>query len=274
MTETTAAVEIPRDQWGRPLIMPLDGGKPTAYTRVSTMAKALDDLNNLMAWKQRVTAIGLLQRPDLLTRIAGVIANGDPDVDWKVKRELNAICEEASEAAGASKGRSAGTGFHSLTEAIDRGDEPLFVPEQDKPRLDAYRAAMEGYEVLDMETFVVVDELRVAGSFDRLLRCPDGKVRVADLKSGKSEADYPLSTAMQIACYAHGKRYDPVLGGRFRLHDQLTRETGLLIHLPATGGCAIHTLDLERGWRAAQLAAEVHHVIRKWKSDDLIKRTA
>ena len=78
MTITDApATELTRDRWGRPLIVPPEGGKPVGYTRVSTLAKALDDLNNLMAWKARKTAEGLVRRPDLLTLVSGAIANGD-----------------------------------------------------------------------------------------------------------------------------------------------------------------------------------------------------
>lgn len=272
MTQTVT--EIPRDQWGRPLIIPLDGGKPVGYTRVSTLAKALDDLNNLMAWKQRMTVIGVLRRPDLLTRTAGAIANGDPDVDWRVKKDLNNICEEATQAAGATTGRSAGTGFHALTEAIDRGEEPRFVPEADKPRLDAYRAAMGGYEALDSETFVVCDPIQSAGSFDRLWRCPDGAVRVGDLKSGKSEKAFPLSTTTQLAIYSNAKRYNPETGARTDLHPDLDLTTALLIHMPASGGCEVVPLDIEKGWQAAQLAAQVHHEVRKWKAVDLILNTS
>jgi hypothetical protein len=270
MTET-ATTEIPRDRWGRPCIIPPGGGEPVVYTRVSTLSKALDDLNFLMAWKQRKTAEGLVRRPDLLTRIAGALANGDPDVDKKVKGELNRICNEATEAAGASKGSSAGTGFHALTEAIDRGQEPLFVPPADAPRLEAYRQATADYEALDAEVFVVCDQLQTAGSFDRLWRCPDGRVVVGDLKTGKSEAEYPLATAMQISIYAHGQRYNPETGQRTPLHDDIDLTTGLLIHMPSSGGCRVVPLDLEKGWRAARAAAFVHHEIRRWKAADIVR---
>jgi len=234
------------------------------------MAKALDDLNNLMSWKQRQTAIGLLRRPDLLTRVAGEIANGNPDTDWPTKRALNEVCDQALEAAGSSKGSSAGTGFHSLTEAIDRGNEPLFVPEADRVRLDAYRAAMANYESLDIETFIVNDEVTAAGTFDRLLRCPDGRVRVGDLKSGKSEAAYPLATTVQIATYANGLRYDFETGARSELHPDLDLTTGILIHLPPTGGCVLYELNLTVGWEAAQVAAAAMR-IRKVKADALAR---
>lgn len=268
MTETVA--EIPRDKWGRPLIIPVGGSHPEPFTRVSTLAKTLDDLNMLMAWKQRKTAEGLLRRPDLMTRLAGVLANGNPDTDYNTKRLVNNVCREATEAAGASSGASSGTGFHHLTEAIDRGQEPLFVPASDQPRLDAYRKATAPYEMLDVETFVVCDDVHAAGTFDRLMRLPDGRVVVGDLKSGKSEADYPLATSVQLAIYAHGRRYDPETGARHELHPDLDTSIGLLLHLPPRGGCRVITLDLEKGWRTALLAHEVHHTIRKWVAADLI----
>lgn len=261
--------EIPRDRYGRPLIKQPDGSE-VAYTRVSTLAKALDDLNNLMAWKARKTAEGLVRRPDLLTLISGAIANGDPDTHWPTKRALNDAVGQAMEAAGASKGATAGTGFHSLTEAIDRGNEPLFVSDADQARLDAYRAATAGIEWLDIETFVVCDELQTAGTFDRLGRLPDGRVVVADLKSGKSEADYPLSTTVQIATYANGLRYDPETGARSPLHADLDASDGLLIHLPPSGGCQLYSLDLAIGWQAAQIAAQVRDM-RALKAGQMCK---
>ena len=265
-TTPTAPTEVPRDRWGRPLIVPPEGGEAVPYTRVSTLAKALDDLNNLMAWKARKTAEGLVRRPDLLTLISGAIANGDPDTDWPTKKALNAAVEQAMEAAGASKGATAGTGFHSLTEAIDKGVEPLFVSEADQVRLEAYRTATASIEWLDIECFVVNDQVRAAGTFDRLGRLPDGRVVVADLKSGKSEADYPLSTCTQIATYANGHRYDPETGTRAPLHADLDVSEGLLIHLPPSGGCRLYRLDLTLGWEAAQLAHRVS-ALRKVKAD-------
>ena len=41
-----------------------------------------------------------------------------------------------------------------------------------------------------------------------------------------------------------------------------------------SGKQEIWSLDLERGWKAAQLAAEIHHDVRKWRASDLIKATA
>lgn len=265
-----ALTEPERDRYGRPLLVPPHGGGKIPYQRVSTLAKILDDQTALMSWKQRKTAEGLVRRPDLATRIAGALANGDPDTDYQTKRDLNQACEQAMEAAGASRGSSAGTGLHALTEALDRGNVPLFVPDGVQPRLDAYAAAMDGYEVLDIETFIVNDHVGAAGTFDRLVRNKaTGRVRVADLKTGKSEADYPLATTIQIATYAYGCRYDVATDERSVLHPDLDVSTGLLIHLPPSGGCEVHELDLLKGWDAAKVAAEVRE-IRKLKRYDLL----
>lgn len=263
--------DIPRDQWKRPLIRPIGGGEPEAFTRVSTLAKSLDDLNNLMAWAERKTAAGLVMRPDLQTKIAGILANGDPDNDWKLKRELNGVCREAKEAAGATQARNKGTGFHALTEAIDRGNEPAYVPEADKSRLDDYRRALHGFKSLEVELFCVNDQLRAAGTFDRLLLCPDSRVRVADLKTGKNDVAYPFSATVQIATYANSQRYNPETGERSPLHAALDLTTGLLIHLPPSGGCEVIPLDIEMGWEAAQCATTVRQ-FRSLKADDIIRK--
>lgn len=267
-----AAAGVSADRWDRPLIVPLDGGEPVAYTRVSTLAKALDDLNNLMAWKQRLTAHGLLARPDLLTKLSGAIAaTASTEADAATKRTVNAICEEATQAVGATTGRTAGTGFHWITEAVDGGAEPLHMTTDDRMRLYAYRNATRNIEWLDVECFVVNDAVRAAGTFDRLGRLPDGRVVVADLKSGKSEAAYPFSTTVQIAIYANAVRYDGNAGGaRSPLHPDLDPTTGLLIHMPPSGGCALYELDLTRGWQAAQLATQVREC-RAWKAGDLAR---
>lgn len=277
--------EIQREKWGeeRPYIIPPGGGEPELYERPSGFGKILEDTKNLAKWGERKTAEGLLKRPDLQTRVAGIIANGDPNSDWETKKALDKVCREAKEAAGAWTGASSGTGFHALTEAIDRGLEPEWIPPADKARLDDYRRALHGYKALDVEVFCVNDVVRAAGTFDRLLLCPDGRVRVADLKSGKSEKAFPFSTAVQISIYANAMRYDPETGERSPLHAALDLSTGLLIHMPPppppkdgeepklSGGCEIVPLDLELGWEAARLATQVR-AFRSLKAEDIIRK--
>jgi hypothetical protein len=92
---STPPVEIARDHWGRPMVVPPGGGKATPYTRCTTFVGVLEDTYNLSRWQQRMVAIGLNDRPDLAIAVS---AHRDDKV------RLSAICDEAMEAAKAHAG--------------------------------------------------------------------------------------------------------------------------------------------------------------------------
>src|SRR5690242_2121045 len=102
-SDIEAAIE--RDQWDRPKIIPVGGGKSVSYRRASTIAEALEDHFGLEAWKRRLTAEGLAQRPDLVQAIH--TAN---------KREVGQIVEAAIEQAGGGQAARNGSTMHALTE--------------------------------------------------------------------------------------------------------------------------------------------------------------
>ena len=47
------AADFTRDRWGRPLIIPADGGKAIAYGRFSSHGSVLEDKFALEKWKIR-----------------------------------------------------------------------------------------------------------------------------------------------------------------------------------------------------------------------------
>lgn len=239
----------PRDGWGRPLIKPEGGGKPVPYTRVSTLSKALSDSTGLTKWKMRMMLRGASQRPDLMALAA---AADD--------RQLDSVAQQMLDAAGSSAKANIGTAIHAFCEAWDKGETPIVPPEY-KAALEAYKRATEGLTQIGIEKFVAVDELQCAGTPDRVVKLPDGRVVVADIKTGAREPKYPLPTAIQIACYSRGSVYqytrdNPRLG---KLADfGVDQDVGLMIHLPADGsGCALYPIDLQAGWLAAQRAVWV-----------------
>ena len=239
--------DIPRDRYGRPLITPTDGGKPQPYTRASGIGKVLDDPWGLMAWKQRVTALGVVQNAD----IAAGIAACDPDD----KRTLDELCEKALERGGGTARRDLGTALHKLTENHDLGLDVQVADPTLAADLEAYRATIAGVEILDVETFVVTDKWKVAGTFDRLIRHPDLGVVVADIKTGSSLAYSWGTHAMQLCAYAHGERYDPATYQRSELHPALRLDVGVIIHLPAGDGeCSLHRVELDPAISAIETA--------------------
>lgn len=248
---------VARDRWGRPVVPnPLPDGDPVWHHRPSSVGKIVDDTYNLDLWQKRMVAKGLAARPDLLARVDAA----DPESP-DGKRDLNALCKQAQEAAAASRGANVGTALHSYTEQLDRGDDvqPLEAYRAD---LAAYRATLDAHGIhVDpqwMERFVVWPDRRVAGSCDRYATW-GGRLVVADLKTGASNpADFSLVTyAAQLACYANATHtWDGVNAEPL---PEIDTEVGLVVWLPAgQGRCEIIEVDLIKGARIVDLAIEVY----------------
>lgn len=252
---------IDRDRWGRPLIIPPNGNKPIPYTRCTTFVGSLDDKENLMKWKARMTAVGMAQRDDLILQARAT----DPDD----KKTLGRIAEQAAEHAGSAQRATIGTELHALTERLDRG-EPLPDMGKWQADLDAYQQQVTslGLTPVEIETFAVNDELKIGGTFDRIFDI-NGQRFIGDLKTGSS-LDWGTGTfAMQLAVYANSLRYNPEDGARASLG--VSTDLAVLIHLPAgTGRCDVYWLDIARGWASVSLAAAVRE-FRRLKRDTWLR---
>ncbi len=244
--------DVPRDRWGRPVIKPENGeGKGSAYTRCTTYVGCLEDTFNLSKWQQRMVALGLAARPDLLLSVS---AHSDD------KQQLNTLCDEAREAAGSSAAATTGTALHRICERLDRGED-VVVPEAARADIESYRAVTAGIRWTLIERITVHDGLKVAGTPDRIGVAPgETTAKVWDVKTGG--LDFGLGKiAMQMAMYAHSRAYDPATGQRTDLDVDLER--AVIIHLPAgKGDCRLVEVDIAAGWEAVQLAAQV----RAWRS--------
>lgn len=239
--------EIPRDRWGRPMVVPPNGKKRVAYRRTTTFVGCLEDTYNLMAWKNRQVAYGMGQRKDLV--LAAAAAERDD------KRKLNEIAEKATEHAMASASATTGTALHALTERIDRGQPLGYVPTEYQADIDAYRKATEGIEWQGIESFRVYDNWQVAGTADRIGYL-HGRLRIFDIKTGS--IDYPHKMAMQLAMYAHSVPYSIEKDRRETDPDQVDLANGVIIHLPAgEGRCDLYEINISKGWAACLLAKKV-----------------
>ena len=247
MTTDFQNVEIPRDRWGRPMVLPARGTRRVAYRRTTTFVGCLDDMNGLMSWKARQVAYGMGQRKDLILAAAAA--------DPADKKKLGEIAEKATEHAMSSAGATIGTALHSLTERVDRGLELGHVPAEYAADIDAYRKATQGIEWLGIETFRVLDDWKVAGTADRigiLHGCP----MIMDIKTGS--VDYPHKMAMQLACYARSLPYDIATDTRGTDPQPVSLNYGVIIHLPAgQGRCDLYEIDIAKGWGACLIAKQV-----------------
>ena len=249
MTAEFVNTEIPRDRYGRPMILqPGAKTKRVAYRRTTTFVGCLEDTYNLMAWKNRQVAIGMGQRPDLVLAAAAA--------DKEDKRAFNEIADKATEHALASASATTGTALHALTERLDRGQELGHVPDPYGDDLKAYEAATAGINWLGIEAFRVHDDWKVAGTADRIGRSPNGRLRIFDIKTGS--IDYPHKMAMQLAMYARSLPYDIGTDQRGNPEDGLDLNTGIIIHLPAgEGRCDLYEINIAKGWGACLIAKQV-----------------
>lgn len=242
--------DIPRDRFGRPMILPPGRSKKRVpYRRTTTFVGCMDDMNGLIKWNARQVALGMGQRNDLV--LAAAAANPDD------KKTLHDIAEKAKEAAKSSAAADIGTALHSFTERLDRGEPLGNVPAEYQADLDAYQQATAHIEWAGIETFRVHDEWQIAGTADRIGKLPwSDRHTICDIKTGS--IDYPHKMAMQLAMYARMTPYDIATDKRGQDPGDIDLNHGIIIHLPAgQGRCTLYEIDIAKGWGACLIARQI-----------------
>lgn len=236
-----------RDRYGRYLVVPPDGGKPIPYTRATTIAKTIEDQHSLIAWKARMTGIGLTRRPELLATLA--------ITDTADKQRLDAICEQAAEAGGAVERRDMGTAVHAAIENWLTGRP---VPPMFQDDVHAFVECLEQHNLTPIpgmaETMIVADELQVAGRFDLAVADPYGINFISDIKTGASLAYSGASFSCQLAIYASADceyTQGPAADGSEDTRTPLppfSTNTAYIFHVqPGSGRCDLHAVDIAYG---------------------------
>lgn len=259
---------IKRNQWGQPLITPPGGGKAVGYQRVTTFIKVMESGFGLEQWKLRQVVCGLMARPDLQMAVSAH-APGYLDGDTDDKKTLDNVCKQALDAAASSGKATIGTALHRITERWDRGQlDPAEVPEWAKADLEAYKRATDGIEWLHIERMTVCDDLRVAGTPDRIGidRRVSSDPTTFDLKTGSGV--WASSCAAQLGVYSNSLLYDIATGERSDLGAR--KDIGVVIHLPAgSGRVSLRKVDIAAGWAEVKDCAPRVHAWQKNRTLDL-----
>lgn len=267
--------EPKRDQYGS-YVLPDPAGGLRSWTRATTIAHALDDTYHLTQWKRRMVLQGAAMQPGVLATVPELAralerAADDWRVAKEIKAELDGLCDTAAEAAGAGDGAKLGTLLHTITEYYDAGriqEIDHLIPAELIDDLRDYTRVMDGAGLVRppefIERIVVNSRVDSAGTFDRLLRLPDGRLVVGDLKTQKTVDFGWLAIAIQLAEYAQADAmYDDETNSLVPLPADLDKNVGIVMHLPVgQATCTLYELDLEAGWQAA-LAA---HEVRQWRN--------
>lgn len=277
---------VPRDGKDRPLVVPLEGGRPKAHTRVTTYIKGMTDETGINDWRTKILLRTLAEKPELLDRVRAI----EPGSENEHKRLL-AVAEQVHAIGGGNEAQERGTRVHLLTEAADlalpfpddaREDEKLWIPD--------YVLATDCLTPSSVERLCVNVETTTAGTPDRTYEYsgPGPKVRgkvehveglfIGDVKTGGFD-HLPIKTAMQMAIYARAHWYDHTVFPYVDRDDEkalnaykqerfsaeqaaaayspvgASTKWGILVHL-TEDGCTLYWLDLELGWEAVLAAGE------------------
>lgn len=231
--------ELPRYKSGK------NAGRPRLdpYRSASGIAVATSE-EGLTLWKLRRIATAIATHPELAESFAeaiGSVDDFDPDSD-EGKKVLKPAMKEAHDIAETDAAARRGTFAHWVTEQIDNGQSPLEAIEEGEALgidagtqqriADGWQAINDdyGFESVAVETKLVNDHLKAAGTTDRVVRLtkplrydvgngpeelPAGSIIIADLKTGKlrtrrdGRPQYWEKYSAQLATYAGGIPYNP-----------------------------------------------------------------
>lgn len=255
------------DGWGRYKLPDPETGKEISWTRVTTLAGALEDQYHLSRWGRRKVLEGIVVDKGLvsLAEQAFQIHGYDPQ-STDGKKAVDEVADAAIDVAGAHKGADRGTMLHSVTEDQNQGnrDQALqrAAAEGVEGNLAAYNEALAKYRITVvpdfMERVICVPSLKVVGRLDNLVREMGlDLLRVFDLKSQKTMDFGAMKIAIQLAIYANGYAMFNEDTWEWEEMPLVDKELATVCHLPVLEGleakvCHMYDVDLAWGWRWAR----------------------
>lgn len=192
--------------------------------------------------------------------------------------------------AGVDQASLYGTLFHAASEAFDRAGrdvapeaiveqipwafaayvegmrpcrevDPADVKGRIITDLHAFAEATADLEIVEIEQFGAIPELRVGGTWDRIYHV-HGRNVIGDVKTGNSATAYPAKLSMQLATYVHCTPYNPVDRWQPRPYE-VDQTWGLVIHLPGDGTCEVQWVKIARAWRTVR---DLIPLARAWRT--------
>lgn len=248
--------------------LPDPDGKTKYHTRATTVCKAIDKVDMLVAWKERQVAAGIGLREDLYATVSS-----HRDQNGADRKTYTEVVEKAHEAAGSNDKSRKGTALHRFCEEVDLGRMGIEeVPSIWRGQVMRYRQCLEDNGIridpTGVEAIYIDDRYGIAGMGDRRLWLPDYRLPViGDVKTGSIE--YATNTiACQLAIYQdHTATYD-LTTKRRGPRVEMDPTIGIVIHLPQDGQeCTLYQYSLVRGREHYMVALEVREIQRTKPSE-------
>lgn len=252
------------------------------WQRVTTLVKAITDQFSLRIWEIEQVMVALHIDPDGVSRDLRSTLVALQGQDYGTRRgEIEAFTDRCKAIAGGSAGSKFGNARHELVEA-DHLKLPL--PAADafaREHLSLFKLSLDRNDldrVPEMaERRVMVERFNAVGTLDAIL-CDrrTGFYHVGDLKTQKKFWTW-LEIAAQMACYAHADAMwvptDPQdqRAGHWIDMPPVSRSVAMVPWMPREHPSGqpevdVYEVDIEAGWKTAQLCYEVIQDRRGGKS--------
>lgn len=248
---------------------------PRGYMRMTNLTGALSETRALNIWEQKKMLRGMRERHDIFAQLLTADLDDEGDIIGHQK-----IVDLALRQAKADEASVIGTAYHKVLEHHLRTGQwigtPLMISETQKllrMLSDHLLVPVREYA----ERIVVNTTLKTAGRFDVPVHSMlTGRLLMADLKTKRKKfwtvmeqraqlAGYAYADAMwdeQLQCYVKPPGFDKTEGIIFHVPQSRTDESPPI---------SLLRMDLEKGWRTAQLAREIVDMRAEAKSAPMLR---
>jgi hypothetical protein len=234
------------DGYGRYMLPHPVTGKPTSFTRATTVADTIDDFYQLNRWKTRTAVANVVKMIDRAAEsdpeaVAAIAVLRDLIEKDPSERGLGRHIDLIDNLMGGAESRELGEAVHDWLGALDLGTVLMHqIPEQFQPYAVAYREALSRAGLIAVPEYVerVIlnsrTEETVAGRIDRIYRCVEtGELYLGDLKTSKTLDFSALSYSTQFAIYGYAERMLSPDGTSWEPMPELNSEMTLCVHVPS-----------------------------------------
>lgn len=254
---------------------------PRGVMRTTNFIGAITDTRALSRWEQEQTLLGLVRDPSLYEELCLLIHQGDTEgVDYSRLRDFPRMREamagipfdshshersligRAKHAAGANLKRQMGTNRHTAWEHRGATGELIGTPAI-QSEIGALEPLLQQAGLVRVphlsERVVRHPDLGVVGKFDDvLLELATGRLLMSDLKTKQRDFFTMLELDAQLGVYSRcpWMLNDAGTGYEEGPVHHVDQNEGVILHMPSDGAPpALRRVDLNRGWRIAELCA-------------------
>lgn len=247
--------------------------KKGGWQRVTNLVKAITDQFSLRVWEIEQIMISLHVDSDRVLRDLKTTLIAVQGKDYPTRRsEIEEFVNRCKNLSGGNEGSKFGNARHELVEA-DHLKIPGAMPDAfAREHLSLFKSALIRNGLTRVpgmaERRVLIEEFDAIGTLDAVLEeAKTGEFGVGDLKTQKRFWTW-LEIAAQLACYARADAMwepsDPrnPRAGRWVDMPPVSRTVAYVLWMPrehpsGVPAVDVYEVDIEAGWRTAQLAREV-----------------